>query len=582
MELNIDKRKKEINVLYKLDLSYWDLCFWQNIGCQFNDIKQIKADISKMATKMLDELTSKTRDDFLIKVQNNTELDRMLLHLGKYDSGMLTKRKLSTKLTDDIFNQYSEIVTLMKEIKYPDTFKCLLLKDVLNKIIDVKYVQGEKYIKERKRINNYSVGALLNMNMEVAAYIYNKIEEKSGKNQSFARIYMEALEKSLMIAGVEVCDMNDVFVCKKGKWVYFASRVQNPENFARNVKKLKELVSVTTWCTRGMAEIHLENGEYYVFVDWENRPHLAVYLGGGEIFEVRGVMNEAQEIEENYRDVALDFLEVLRGMRNADLWMQKEQRNARLINYTQKINENRLTKADFSEMVQDILMREYGLHTDSSNSIYNDLIVTCSKIKPMFAEYFGFNEDEIYFGNLKIVEEKSPYKMVVGNVKLGMEVKNFAGLYVVLGSFDVSCCETWSINDLKFISRDLWLSYSACSFMPDLEYVGDNLRAYISKIKSLPKLKTVNGSANFVFSDIENLDNLEEVGESLLMKNCKVESLPKLKKVGNSLNLTGTDVEILPNLTELGDCLICEEGKTILLPSLFFKEDDVFITNKIG
>ena len=61
MELAIDNRKKEINLLYNLNLDYWDAIFWQNNKLQINNEKQIAEIINKEAKSQLSYLLTLTK-----------------------------------------------------------------------------------------------------------------------------------------------------------------------------------------------------------------------------------------------------------------------------------------------------------------------------------------------------------------------------------------------------------------------------------------------------------------------------------------------------------------------------------------
>lgn len=77
-----------------------------------------------------------------------------------------------------------------------------------------------------------------------------------------------------------------------GKWIKFDGRASDSKNYAENVIKLKTLVQDTPWCTKTLASTQLEQGDFYVFIDKDNKPHIAVKMNGNEIDEVRGIKTE--------------------------------------------------------------------------------------------------------------------------------------------------------------------------------------------------------------------------------------------------------------------------------------------------
>ena len=85
------------------------------------------------------------------------------------------------------------------------------------------------------------------------------------------------------------------------------------------------MVQNTPWCTKEQACHHLEYGDFYVFVDYSNNPHIGIKLVGDGIDEVRGIKNDnAQELEDEYRDVAIEFLSKNKDIRFSKEWLEKE------------------------------------------------------------------------------------------------------------------------------------------------------------------------------------------------------------------------------------------------------------------
>ena len=81
MELAIDNRKKEINLLYNLNLNYWDAIFWQNNKLQINNEKQIAEIINKEAKSQLSYLLTLTKQPefFIIDYHDNIFLKKFAL-----------------------------------------------------------------------------------------------------------------------------------------------------------------------------------------------------------------------------------------------------------------------------------------------------------------------------------------------------------------------------------------------------------------------------------------------------------------------------------------------------------------------
>ena len=148
--------------------------------------------------------------------------------------------------------------------------------------------------------------------------IYNNIDNYD----NFGNLYFAGLnifnnkisEKSeIKLDNVETYDM--------GKWIKFEGKESNIKKYIENSKELSSLVKDTPWCTKTLASEQLSQGDFYVFIDNKNKPHIAVKMSGNEIDEVRGILNgNAQELEEDYRKVAISFLENNQEIKNGKKW----------------------------------------------------------------------------------------------------------------------------------------------------------------------------------------------------------------------------------------------------------------------
>jgi hypothetical protein len=86
-------------------------------------------------------------------------------------------------------------------------------------------------------------------------------------------------------------------------------------------------------------------------------------MKGDRIDEVRGVQGGYdQEVEDEYRDVAIKFLQENPNIPDADEWLYKEERNARMHEYLIKINSGKLTDEELIDLVKDLSEKEKKLH----------------------------------------------------------------------------------------------------------------------------------------------------------------------------------------------------------------------------
>ena len=93
----------------------------------------------------------------------------------------------------------------------------------------------------------------------------------------------------------------------EGEWVRIPSKINDPENFADNVNKLKAL-SLPNWCTHTFnAEPYLSKGDFYVFRS-NGKTELGVRFEGKEIQEIQGFMNN-RTIPLPFANIAKEFVE---------------------------------------------------------------------------------------------------------------------------------------------------------------------------------------------------------------------------------------------------------------------------------
>ena len=82
-------------------------------------------------------------------------------------------------------------------------------------------------------------------------------------------------------------------------------------------------------------------------------------MNGNTVDEVRGILNgNAQELEPNYRPVAIEFLTKNKNIKNGDKWLKKEEWNNRLLNWNSKIQNNTITEGDVPLLLRDVLNKK--------------------------------------------------------------------------------------------------------------------------------------------------------------------------------------------------------------------------------
>jgi len=136
----------------------------------------------------------------------------------------------------------------------------------------------------------------LQPSIQVANEIINAIDQGKNVSKSLAKNATDGMIFSKVnIDGIE------------GEWIRIPSKINDPENFADNVNKLKAL-SLHNWCTHTFnAEPYLSKGDFYVFRS-NGKTELGVRFAGDIIQEIQGFMND-RTIPLPFANIAKEFVE---------------------------------------------------------------------------------------------------------------------------------------------------------------------------------------------------------------------------------------------------------------------------------
>ena len=489
------------------------------------------------------------------------EIKKLTLE-GDVESAQIIEKNLekhlkeySNIISNNLQREYQNIVKILKESDYDDSFKYLMLQETLNRTYKKEKIE-EKVVKlVDKRLDKESVASHMTLNKVVLDTIYNNID----KYDSFINLYFDSVDVFNEIVKKEnSVDYEGIDTFNKGRWIRFESKKNNEDKFMENAQRLTALVSNTIWCTKTQASTHLEKGDYYVFVDNSGNPHIAIRMIGNEISEVRGIKNDnAQEIEEEYRDVVMEFLENNLNIKHGKEWLAKEEWNKRLVNYIEKIKSGTIDEIEIENLIHDISeVNDYKIHFHKNNNkeVLIDLISENLIIKEKIAKKYGCKAEEVHIGNyfLNFDSDVFPYVVVISDISFSNKENDidFSKLKYVLG--DVSTKENFDGN------------------LRSLEFVLGKLNLRDSLIEELPKLKKVGGSLTLWKSNIEKLDNLEEIGNDIFARSSKVKKLKKLKRIGGNADFSFTLLKDLDSLEVVNGTLVTRDSEIRTLNSLEF------------
>ena len=427
-----------------------------------------------------------------------------------------TLKELSNHFTNQLYEEYRHIVDFIKGTSYEDSFKALMLRETLLKTYKLDTTNGKKTIVNKRNMHE-SIVSHMTLNETVLDTIHNNVDNYN----NFANLYFAGLEIfNKTIAQKNNISLENVDTHGMGHWIKFDGKTSDEKNYLKNAQELSSLVKETPWCTKTLASSQLAQGDFYVFVDNDNKPHIAVKTSGNEIDEVRGILNgNAQELEEEYRKVAISFLENNKEIKNGDKWLRKEEWNKRLVKYIHDIENGTFKQEDTGQLIEDYFGNyEYKAH-GSENTNKEKLKSLLPSIKKNIVEYYNYFEEEIAFEDIKFSDEKHknltvcPYKIIFGEADFNYsQIQSLGNLTTIGGSAYFRNSQIQSLGNLTTIVGTADFSNSQVQSLGNLTTIGGYANFYNSQVQSLGNLTSIGGYAYFGDSKITDFGNIEYIG----------------------------------------------------------------------
>ncbi len=563
MELTIDKRKKEINEKNNLGLSFWDLCFWQNNRMQVNNESETRDRLYSLIDLDLKNLYGYANkySNFTIDSSENEFINRyfdrqvrMLIIEGRDEEAEMAKQNADTRkdilaqrFSKALYNEYKTLIETLKKTNYSPSFQCLILNEALSYTYQLDFTRAKPELIVNVRKPHKTILGLINLPNPVLDYIY----ENGAKYTSFKKLYTDAqVEYQNSIAKTNNLEYEAAQTFGKGHWVKFNGEQSDPLHFEENVTKLKAMVTGTPWCTNNLASLHLSEGDFYVFVGNDNKAHIAVNMMGNKINSVRGVeYGGFQEIENEYRDVVLAFLEKNKEFKGSENWIRKEKRNEQLIKFKNDIDSGKFDAIETKKLLDVMIAPDYGAFNENSN--LKNLRQSLSKIAPILAQYFGCSESEICFDSFDSKKESNvcPYKVIMGNAEFE-KCADLGNLKEIFGDVNFyNNTEITTLKNLEVVHKNLSLTNSKVSDLGALKEVGGDF--YQGDLKSLQNLRKIGGILQITNNkNLNDLGELREVGQFYLFDS-GLTNLGKIEKVGR-LDCSDCNISSLGNVKNVG------------------------------
>ena len=489
-------------------------------------------------------------------------------------------KEIADKYSETLYEEYKHIVDYIKGTQYEEAFKVLMLRETLEKTYKID--EENKIIKKRD-IHHTITGHMI-INDIVLDTIYNNIDNYD----NFGNLYFAGLNIfNNKISEKSEIKLDNVETYNMGKWIKFEGKESNNKKYIENSKELASLVKDTPWCTKTLASEQLSQGDFYVFIDNKNKPHIAVKMSGNEIDEVRGILNgNVQELEEDYRKVAISFLENNQEIKNGKKWLRKEEWNKRLLNHIKNIEEETLTKEEVPQLIDDLFGNyEYKSHF-GENTNKTKLKEILPRTRKQISEYYECSEEEICFDDIDFSKTNYttvPYRVVFGSAYFsGSQITDLGDLTTIGGNADFKNSQITDLGNLTAIGGYANFKESQITTLGNLTTIGGYANFKDSKITSLGNLTTIGGYANFKDSKITSLGNLTSIGGGAYFGNSKITDLGNLTSIGGAACFGNSKITDLGNLTTIGGFADFENSQITSLGNLtsiggaaYFKDSQI-------
>jgi len=553
MKLTINKRI----LINQPKLNLWEQIFVENLCYEDKEItlsgrKNEEDEIKSLCNKYLEKLyqISNEPNFFDINIKDNSNLDRYYTGQLKatqahrddiQDDSVFelneeqVKANMAKNFSEAQFKQYKSLVELLKNCDYEPSFKALILRESLKKCYKRELIKSEVCTVFSKRVKGQTISGLMVLNKDMLDFIY----KNEAKITDFKTLYFEALDYSKTIDLGKKNILQGYETNGKGMWLKFSQFSKGNKNDA-DIEYLSRLVQGTQWCTKSTAGEELLLGDFYLFIDNAGKPHVGISMLFNELKEVRGISNNlAQEVEAEYRDVTIDFLDKNKNIQNGLLWLEREEWNRRLIKYTNQLKLGSMEKNDVLYMLKDLVHGDYRPHHGIKNSNVLHLEEQFVNIPPILSYCFNCSSDQIAFKPENVDENTvvcwSDFDLK--SVKNLETFKIYNKLECVQGNFTATNTDC-NFDNLQYLSG-LRNSLAGCHNMifPNLQSINGILLLDTAYNISFPNLINIDLSLIADYAQCIRFNKLNVIGQNLSLEEAEKIDLSNVKIVGKEVNL---------------------------------------------
>ena len=603
MILNFNNRLK----INQPKLTYWEKVFVENVcyttkEFALNGKKNDEINIRKQIDKYLENLYEiASEDDFFNIEIDSTDFERYYLREAKvlFEQGDFSaytksindlqleskKKELAEKIRVEHQQEYIHLVSMIKTIHCEPAFKALMLRETLKYQYTRTEAKDKSIINKvvKREIHKSTVG-MMPMNFDILKIIYFNKKKLS----SFNDLYFEAIEN--IIYPVKDSVNLDLNCFSKGEWIEF-KQYDDYQKAEAEALRLEKYVKGTTWCTKYLAKKQLGEGEFFVFVDNSDLTRIAVKLTGSSIDEVRGTQNCFQEIEPKYREVALEFLKKNSHLKNSKKWILKEERNQRLYDFTNQLNNGTFNSADVPKIIEDLKISD-NLTYDKVNTYEDNLNAVITKLKPHFAKFYKCKESEVIFDskdldpnvvvcwcnyNIDNFENKQLIKKIhVKLIKGNLYISNkndleFYNLEEVMGNVIIVNSNNIILNLLNKVKSFVSVENSSNIQASDLT---ECEKIQIEESFNLNFKNVVNVISDVLINDVDTLSlkGLNTIGGNFKIINSKNLLANSTYLIGRSVQIEQSEYIDVRQIKYVGQNIICLNNSNIIISDFGLKD----------
>ena len=420
------------------------------------------------------------------------------------------------------------------------------------------------------------------LNKGVLAQTITELEEKLKVNPKENFDFNKMYQNNLRTTYLEDSSTGETMT----GWVVIPSKINDSENFEKNVDKLKTL-SHNSWCTKSFnAEPYLSKGDFHVYLE-NGEPKLGVRFVGDKVEEIQGEKNNGKlpiKYLETFKEHQHELNITLGAMAQSEV-DQAENIKIKLDKIQKELN----IDLEFKTPEDVAKFLEY-FNVQSQKTPDNKLVISSYDSLHTNFDHLGIDENKLLAHIIQIegnadfrytnITDLGNLEKIGGDAHFGFsEIRSLGKLKEIGKNAYFSDSKITTLGNLEYIGGNTNLEDSHIESLGNLKEIGGNLKLIDSPVTTLGNLEIINGNVSFANTEITDLGNLEAIGRNATFSNSKIKSLNKLQKIDGDVNFSYSEVTDLGELKYIGDFAGFAESDISDLKNLEYIGGDVNFKN---